>query len=607
LIPERYRNFHNKAFGGVMGQPENKSKTYEFIAQRKNGDEFTIELSFSLIKECKHPFMVVIFRDISHRKGLETEMKERTDVLQDYLKLHNQWLVETEQKYNVLFTASKTGLFYLKEDATVLNLNTVAEEILGKDKSTIIGTPVTGIMPEREQQKAHEIVKKIFRDIITYKAEKVMEGFVVNSQGREVPVEFCFKKIENGADGSIVCMVKDMSTVKQIENQLIKSQKFEGLGLLIGGMVHNFKNIMASIMGYASLMKTMVDGDEKLCRYLNIIETSCARASDLSREVLTIGRKQDAERKVLNMNTVAERSIVLFEQCIDRRFTINKDLAPALNKCELNESQIEQVLLNLLLNARDAMSDGGEIYVGTQNIYINQEACKDYQNVTGGSFVEILVKDSGMGISHDVQTKIFDPFFTTKEEGKGTGLGLSTVDRIVKNHRGFIRVFSKEGEGATFRIYLPSVENAVDDAQDKEKSRNHRKGLETILAVDDENKVIRMLSDYLGGLGYNILSASDGREAVKLFTENKNHIDLIILDLVMPSMNGYEAFKEIKAIDPSTKIILCTGHAADDSIQEMLGNGVKGLLKKPYRVEDLSRAIRLVLDEQAAGVSQYQQ
>ncbi|MCX5903055.1 MAG: PAS domain S-box protein [Proteobacteria bacterium] len=588
LIPDRYRNFHFKVFGAVMGSPESSSKTYEFIGLKKNGEEFSAEFSFCLPQDHHEPVMIISARDISSRKGLEIEMKERADVLQEYLKLHNQWLVETEQKYN-------------------FDLNTVAEEMLCLDKSAVINKPLIQIMPEHEWEKSEELIKKIFKDVLQFNADKVMEGFIVNSQGREIPSEFCFRKIEKGAERQIVCMVRDISIMKQIEDQLIKSQKFEGLGVLIGGMVHNFKNIMTSIMGYVSLMRPMLTQDEKLCRYLNIVETSCTRASDLSREVLAVGKKQDTVKKIININSLIERSTVLFEDCIDKRFAVDKELDPALSRAECNESQVEQVLLNLLLNSRDAMPDGGEIFVRTQNIYLNHEACKHYHNVTGGNFIEILVKDSGSGMSQEIQKKMFDPFYTTKEEGRGTGLGLSTVERIVKNHRGFVEVFSREGQGTTFKIYVPGYEAAATNARANRLHPVMKKGSETILAVDDENKIIRLISESMGALGYNIISASDGKEAVKLFAQNKSDIDLVILDLMMPSMNGYEAFKEIKAIDPATKIILCTGYVADENVQEMLNNGVKGLLKKPYRIEDLSRAVRLVLDEQAAATPYYQQ
>ena len=601
LIPERYRNFHFRPFGAVMGHPESSSKTFEFIGLKKNGNEFPVELSYCLTTQEAARLMVISARDISSRKGLEIEMKERTDVLQEYLKLHNQWLTETEQKYTALVEVSKTGILYLKEDTTVFDCNTVAEEMLGQKKDEIVGRRITKIMPERERIKADEIIVKILTDVIQLGVEKVMNGCMVGSGYREIPIELYFKKMQKGSEQHIICMIRDITTMQQIEDQLITSQKFEGLGVLMGGMVHNFKNVMTSIMGYSSLMKTMVGGDAKLNRYLNIIETSCARAADLSKEVLNAGKKQDTSKSLLNINTLVERSVVLFEECMDKRFTVEKDLDASLSFAEVNESQVEQVLLNLLINARDAMPDGGKIFLKTQNLYLNYEACKNYQNVTGGNFVEIVVKDTGSGIHKDIQRNIFNPFFTTKEEEKGTGLGLATVERIVKSHRGFVEVFSKYGEGATFKIYLPAAENAVITSQDTTTHKEKRSGSETILAVDDENIIIRTITESLGSLGYHVISASDGCEAVKLFVENKSKIDLIILDLMMPAMNGYEAFKEIKAMDPCSKIILCTGYVADDSVQEMLNSGVKGLLKKPYRIEDLSRAVRLVLDEQIAG------
>jgi PAS domain S-box-containing protein len=603
LIPERYRNFHFRPFGAVMGHPESSSKTFEFIGLKKNGVEFPVELSYCLTTQEAERLMVISARDISSRKGLEMELKERTDVLQEYLKLHNQWLTETEQKYTALVEVSKTGILYVKEDATVFDCNTVAEEMLGQKKDEIVGRRLSDIMPERERIKADEIIVKIIKDVIQLDVEKAMNGYMTGSAYREIPIELYFKKIKKGSEQHIICMIRDITTMQQIEDQLITSQKFEGLGVLMGGMVHNFKNIMTNIMGYSSLMKTMVGGDAKLNRYLNIIETSCARAADLSKEVLNAGKKQNDSKSLLNINTLVERSVVLFEECMDKRFTVEKELDATLSFAEINESQIEQVLLNLLINARDAMPDGGKIFLKTQNLYLNYEACKNYQNVTGGNFVEIVVKDTGSGIPKDIQRNIFNPFFTTKEEEKGTGLGLATVERIVKSHRGFVEVFSKHGEGATFKIYLPAAENPAIASRDTATHREKRSGSETILAVDDENVIIRTITESLGSLGYHVISASDGCEAVKIFVENKSKIDLIILDLMMPAMNGYEAFKEIKAMDPCSKIILCTGYVADDNVQEMLNNGVKGLLKKPYRIEDLSRAVRLVLDEQAAGTA----
>jgi PAS domain S-box-containing protein len=313
LIPERYRNFHFRPFGAVMGHPESSSKTYEFVGLKKNGNEFPVELSYCLTTQEAARLMVISARDISSRKGLEIEMKERTDVLQEYLKLHNQWLTETEQKYTALVEVSKTGILYLKEDATVFDCNTVAEEMLGQKKDEIVGRRITTIMPEREKIKADEIIVKILTDVIQLGVEKVMNGCMVGSGYREIPIELYFKKMQKGSEQHIICMIRDITTMQQIEDQLITSQKFEGLGVLMGGMVHNFKNVMTSIMGYSSLMKTMVGGDAKLNRYLNIIETSCARAADLSKEVLNAGKKQTDSKSLLNINTLVERSVVLFE------------------------------------------------------------------------------------------------------------------------------------------------------------------------------------------------------------------------------------------------------------------------------------------------------
>lgn len=603
LIPERYRNFHYRPFGAVMGQPENCSKTYEFIGLKKNGEEFSVELSFCLTTQDTERFMVVTARDISSRKSLENEMRERTDILQDYLKLHNQWLAETEEKYSALFKASRTGALFLREDMTIFDCNSIAEEMLARKKTEIIGKKLIDVMPEPERKTAAEVLPKIFSDIIKFDVEKIMNGHLKGVGQQQMPVEFYFRKITNELKQHIVCIMRDIAIMRQAEDQLIKSQKFESLGILMWGMMLNFKNILASIMGYTSIIKSSVEIDARLMRYLNTIETSCAHAVDVSRKVLHLGKVRDDGKTVVNINTLVEHSVKLFEECIDKRYKIQVELDLSLRSTEVNECHFNQMLLNLLINAHDAMPDGGTILLKTQNMFLNDEACKNYQNVTGGNFVEISVQDTGIGMPEDIQKKIFDPYFTTKDESIGTGLGLATVERIAKNHRGFVTVFSKEGEGTTFKIYLPATGEPHAVVTDAETATKRRPREETILAVDDENIIIRTIRESLGSMGYHVITASNGCEAVKLFNENRSKIDLVVLDLMMPAMNGYEAFKEIKAMDPHTKIILCTGYVADNSVQEMMNSGVKGLLKKPYRIEDLSRAVRLVLDEQASGTA----
>ncbi len=603
LIPERYHNFHYRPFGAVMGRPENSSKTYEFIGLKKNGDEFSVELSFSLTTQDAEQFMVVTARDISSRKSVETEMKERTDMLQDYLKLHNQWLAETEEKYIVLFQASRTGVLFLQEDTTVFDCNSIAEEMLAHQKNEIVGKKLIEIIPEPDRINAAAFLPRMLRDVMQFDVEKIMNGCLAGLEQQHIPVEFRFRKITSDSKQHIICVMRDMTLMRQVENQLIKSQKFASLGILMQGMMHNFKNILTSIMGYASLMKTVVGDDTRLVRYLNTIETSCAHAAQLSQEVLELGKAQEPKTTVMNINPCVEHCVKLFEACMDKRYKIQMELDSTLRSIEINEGYFYQMLLNLLINARDAMPAGGTILLKTQHMFLNDEACKNYQNVTGGNFVEISVQDRGKGMHEDSLKRIFDPFFTANNECAGAGLGLASVERIAKDHRGFVTVFSKEGEGTIFKIYLPATGKRPAAAADAAIARNRQPREETILAVDDENIIIRTIKESLGSMGYHVITASNGCEAVKLFIENQSKIDLVILDLMMPAMNGYETFKEIKAMDPQTKIILCTGYVADDSVQEMMNSGVKGLLKKPYRIEDLSRAVRLVLDEHAVGTA----
>jgi len=393
---------------------------------------------------------------------------------------------------------------------------------------------------------------------------------------------------------NVVAMFDDVTERRQLEAQLIQSQKMESIGFLAGGIAHDFNNILGGILGYASFIKKRTGKEHDMYPHLETIEKSAMRAAELVSQLLAFARGGKYVVTPLAINDIMTETAGLLKGTLDKSISIDISLDPTSPVIEADAIQMQQVLMNLCVNARDAMPDGGRLVLRTVLIGHPDDFIRSMDGRAHGAFVRIDIQDSGVGIEAAIKDKIFDPFFTTKEKGKGTGLGLATVYGIVKNHGGHTRVESELKKGTTFSVYLPAVDAPAMPVKSVELKATG--GNEQILVVDDEPTIRILLEDVLKEMGYDVVTAAGGAEALDLYAKSGAPFDLVILDMAMPEMNGKETFERLKDMDPGVRVILSTGYSQDERARELFALGIKGFVQKPYRVDDLGAAVRHVLD-----------
>jgi nitrogen-specific signal transduction histidine kinase/ActR/RegA family two-component response regulator len=388
--------------------------------------------------------------------------------------------------------------------------------------------------------------------------------------------------------------LKDITAQKIMEIQFRQSQRMESIGTLAGGIAHDFNNLLMGIQGNTSVMLLDIDPDHSLHENLKSIQRCVKSGANLTRQLLGFARGGKYVVKPTNINEVIDRTAHIFGRSrkdinFHRRYNKN------ITMVNVDVGQIEQVLLNLYVNAWQAMPNGGDLYLETDNIRLDKFYIETKPfSVKPGRYVKISVTDTGIGMDKKIQLRIFEPFFTTKEVGQGTGLGLASAYGIIKNHGGFITCYSEVGVGSTFNIYLPAyakkgtqTEKAVEDALG---------GNETILLIDDEKMIIEVGRKMMESLGYLVVAAGKGEEALTLYRKRYDHIDLIILDMIMPYMGGKDVFNRIKEINPKAKVLLSSGYSLNGQAQEIMAQGCNGFIQKPFDTIELSRKIREILD-----------
>jgi two-component system cell cycle sensor histidine kinase/response regulator CckA len=389
---------------------------------------------------------------------------------------------------------------------------------------------------------------------------------------------------------------------KRLEQQVLQLQKFEAIGRLAGGIAHDFNNAIGAILGWADLAIQEAQAGSRLHDRLEKICAQAQRAAGLTSQLLAFARQQVLQRRKINLNSLVEEGISLLRKVIGENIDVRIVAAADLRVAIADPVQIDQVLMNLCLNARDAMPKGGQLIVETHNIEFDQEYCRLHSYVHPGSYVLLIVSDTGMGMDPATIEHIFEPFFTTKEVGQGTGLGLATVFGIVKQHGGFINVYSEPGKGTTFRVYLPSDSGAAETLR-SEGDERPQKGTETILLAEDHEGLRELGQETLEALGYHVILAIDGTEAIALFKSNASRIDAVVVDVVMPGMSGPDAYAEMCNVRPGLGVVFATGYTAEvASLTSLVAKGAC-VIQKPFTATSLSRAIRQVLESSSSNVS----
>lgn len=404
---------------------------------------------------------------------------------------------------------------------------------------------------------------------------------------------------ESGRTTMICGVAEDITGRRKLEEQLRQSQKLEAIGQLAGGIAHDFNNLLQSILGYSNILKMQAAPGSMTYRAAEVTEKAAVRASDLTKQLLGFARKGKLQNVPVDMHRIVHDTVSIIGRTVDKRIEISLRLEADPSVVLGDPSQIEQVVMNLAMNARDAMPEGGELLVETSNIELDDDYCREHAETTPGRYLLVNVSDTGAGMTDEVRARVFEPFFTTKERGKGTGMGLAMVYGIVKNHGGTVNVYSTPGTGATFKIYLPLARNA-ERAKDTQELKALVRGSGTILVADDEESVRQICMDMLTALGYKVLLVKDGSEAVRCYGERGDSIDLVILDMSMPVMDGCECFRKLKEIDPGVKVVVSTGHALNGAAQEIMNEGASRFLQKPFVLAQLSEAVAKALHGDSA-------
>ncbi|MBW2021213.1 MAG: response regulator, partial [Deltaproteobacteria bacterium] len=381
----------------------------------------------------------------------------------------------------------------------------------------------------------------------------------------------------------------DITDRKRLEAQLLQAQKMEAIGTLAGGIAHDFNNLLMGIQGHASLMFLDIDPEHPHFEHLRGIEDMVKRG-----QLLGFARGGKYEVRPTDLNALIEKGSEMFGRT-KKEIRIHRKFQKDLWTVEVDRTQIDQVLLNLYVNAWQAMPEGGDLYIQTENVTLDENYIKHF-NLEPGNYVKISVTDTGVGMDEATRQRIFEPFFTTKGMGRGTGLGLAAVYGIIKNHGGIINVYSEKDKGTSFNVYLPRSEKEIAITEEK-LSDEILKGSETILLVDDEDMVINVAPEMLKAMGYRVLLARSGKEAIEVYKNSKDNIDMVILDMVMPDMGGGGVYDRIKEINPNVKVLLSSGYSIDSQASEILERGCDGFIQKPFNIKDLSLSIRKVLDQ----------
>ena len=512
-------------------------------------------------------------REIEERKQAEEALRMSEERYRHLLDNITLGVALIDSDHNVVMTNPTHGKY----------LNKPISELVGKkcfrefEKKDTICPHCPGVQAMKTGQPA-EVETKGVRD----------DGSSFEVNVRAFPT---FGKDSNVT--GFVEIVEDISEKKKLRAQLQHTQKLEAVGTLAGGIAHDFNNLLTSIQGNVSLMLMNIDSSHSHYERLKNVEKQVESGARLTSHLLGYARKGKYEIRPVDLNQLVEETSETFGRA-RKQIQIHRDLADDLSAIEADLGQIEQVLLNLLVNAVDAMPTGGNLFLKTMNVTHKHMKDKLYKPKRG-DYVMLKVNDSGMGMDKETMERIFDPFFTTKEMGRGTGLGLASVYGIIKGHGGYIDVESQKGQGTTFNIFLPASEKKVDRVV--KGVERVTKGTGNVLLVDDEETILDVGRSLLEALSYKVLIAKGGQEAIDIYRKIRDEIDIVVLDMVMPNVGGGEAYDRLKEINPDIKVLLSSGYSIDGEATEILKRGCNGFIQKPFKMNDLAERIENILDK----------
>ena len=513
----------------------------------------------------------------------------------------DQVLKESEEKYRLHFENVTDVIYSLDQEFRVISISPSVEKVLGYRPEEL-----TGRVFQELNLLAPASVENAVSDATRVFQGETLSGriyeFVARDGKRRFGEVSGSPMIREGKVVSIVSVARDITERKvaeeekaRLEEQFLQAQKMEAIGTLAGGIAHDFNNLLSIIMGHADLSLMRIKKDDPLCKDIEEIKKAGQRAASLTRQILAFSRKQIIQPKVLDLNDIIRTLEKMLGRLIGEDITFETTLDPALSPVEVDPGQMEQVVMNLAVNARDAMPQGGRFSIVSANVFVDEGDPQRQPEMTAGPYVLLTVTDTGVGMDKETETRIFDPFFTTKAVGRGTGLGLSTVYGIVKQNGGHIHVESQLGEGSAFRIYLPAQKEGARGVKEAKAQPERLTGSETVLVVEDDEPLRRLASTILRRHGYTVLEAQDGDSALMVSKGYEGPIHLILTDVVMPGMNVREMAEKIRSMRPEVKILYTSGYTDDTIVQYGILEPGIALLEKPITPDALLRKVREVL------------
>ncbi len=551
---------------------------YEFKIVRRDGSERWVDFTAGFITWKGTPAALGTASDITERKKAE-EALGASEV--EFRRL--------SQEFHALLDAIPDNLTLLSPDLKVLWANKGAAVGLNKKPEEMIGASCYSFWYNRKEPCKPCPVRKSFST-----GEPAIE--TVSSQDNRIWELRTIPIMEAGRVVSVIEVGRDISEHRKLEAQYFQAQKMESIGTLAGGVAHDFNNILSAIIGYGHVALMKMAGDDPQRPNIESMLEAADRAAHLTKDLLLFSRKQVSELKPVDLNKVVGQVEKFLKRVIGEDIACKKTLTGHPLTVFADSHQLEQVLMNLATNARDAMPKGGMFTVTTEQIELNEDFTAAHGYGKPGPYAMITVSDTGKGMDEETRKRIFEPFFTTKEVGKGTGLGLAVVYGIIKQHDGFINVYSEPGKGTAFRIYLPIIAAVAMEETTAQKKEAPARGTETVLLAEDDEALRKLSRTVLTQYGYTVIEAVDGEDAVRKFRENKDRIQLLLFDLIMPKMNGKEACDEIRKIRPDMKVLFVSGYAPDIVRQKAALEKGAHLVFKPISPMALLRKVRSVLD-----------
>jgi len=576
LMPQPHRDLHDRYVQSYLSTGRKKviGIGRETTAQRKDGTTFPIELAVSEVKLGRRSIFTGIIRDITARRRSASELKA------------------SEERFRLLVETMQDGLAVQDARGQIIYVNPRFCEILGAERQNLIGRRVCDLMDIGSRIVfLNELNEPQSRggDMVELSLEK--------DDGSKLSVRVTAKALKgpNGESKGSFVVITDVTQLKKLQDQLLHSQKMEAVGRLAGGIAHDFNNLLTVILGFVDLSMAVLDESSPIYDHLKQIDGAGKQAESLTRQLLAFSRKQVLQPKVISPLKTLSGIEQMLQRLVGENIQLKMHLDSHTGLITADEGQIEQVIFNLAVNARDAMPDGGTLSIESGTVHMSTGHLGMEAEIPPGNYVVLTVSDTGVGMDRKTQAQIFEPFFTTKEKGHGTGLGLSTVYGIVKQSGGEISVYSEPGRGTSFRIYLPQIDAPGDESVPDTSTAPAACGSETILVVEDEDSVRNLIIEALSHCGHNVLQAPDGPTALAQFGDGAIQVDLVLTDVVMPKMDGKEFSERFRKGHPQAKILYMSGYTDDAILEHGVLSPDTPFIHKPFSPGALTRKIQEVL------------